>query len=285
MNHSFSKLLALCLLFVCAPVLSQNQSEVVIKTTHVAGSVYMLEGRGGNIGVSSGVDGVLVIDDQFANLSKKIKTAIKKINPAPIEFLFNTHHHGDHAGGNKNFGKDATIIAHHNVRGRIASKEDMVAEELPVITFSDDLSIHFNGEEIKAMHLPNGHTDGDIAIYFTKSNVVHMGDQFFNGGFPYIDLGSGGNAKNYAKNVKAMIDAVPLDAKIIPGHGALTNIAGLKSFYKMLNDNIAYVKGLMASGKSLQEVQAKGVLPQYKYLARDKGAEDRWLEIVYNSLK
>lgn len=284
MNRLISAVLILTCALGCASVFAQND-EVIIKTTHVAGNVYMLQGRGGNIGVSAGEDGVLVIDDQFANLSDKIKQAIKKINPAPIEFLFNTHHHGDHAGGNKNFGKEATIIAHHNVRGRISAKEDLVKEELPVITFNDNLSIHFNGEEIKAIHLPHGHTDGDIAIYFTKSNVVHMGDQFFNGGFPYIDLGSGGNAKNYAKNVKTMIDFIPDDAKVIPGHGALTDVAGLRLFYKMLNDNIAYVQGLMASGKSLQEVQEKGVLPQYKSLARDKGAADRWLEIVYNSLK
>jgi glyoxylase-like metal-dependent hydrolase (beta-lactamase superfamily II) len=155
-------------------------SGVQIKATKVAGNVYMLEGAGGNIGVSAGEDGILIVDDQFAPLADKIRVALKEINPSSLRFVLNTHYHGDHTGGNAQFGRESTIVAHDNVRRRLASEQTVLGqkipaspkEALPVVTYAQSVSIHFNGEEIKVMHLPTGHTDGDSAILFTAANVV-----------------------------------------------------------------------------------------------------------------
>jgi glyoxylase-like metal-dependent hydrolase (beta-lactamase superfamily II) len=263
----------------------QNQGDdVEIKITHVAGNIYMLQGRGGNIGVSAGEDGILVVDDQFDYLSAKIKDAIKTIHPGEIKYLFNTHHHGDHTGGNKNFGGEATIIAHHNVRKRLSADSSKTKIEFPVITFEEGVSVHFNDEEIKAVHLAAGHTDGDVAIYFTKSNVIHMGDQFFNGGLPFIDLASGGNVENYAENLLSIMKIIDEDTKIIPGHGELTDISGLRDLHTLLSANITYVKDMINKGKSLEEIQKSGVLPPYKERANNWMTEELWLKILYSSL-
>ena len=170
---------------VCSALSAQNRFDnVEIKATHVAKAVHMLEGAGGNIGVSVGEDGVLMIDDQFAPLAEKIRTAIGKISDRPIRLLLNTHHHGDHTGGNAEFGKTSTIIAHRNVRKRLAAGKNTPRSALPVVTYEKTVSLHFNGEDIEILHLPAGHTDGDSVIFFKGSKVVHMGDHFFNGRFP-----------------------------------------------------------------------------------------------------
>src|ERR1041385_3381718 len=180
-------------------------SKVEIKSTQVSGNVYMLEGSGGNIGVSVGADGILIVDDQFAPLADKIRAALKKLGEGKLKYILNTHWHGDHTGGNKEFGPEAPIIAHDNVRKRLSTeqhsdffKETTPAspkEALPVITFDQALSVHFNGEEIRAIHFPHGHTDGDSVIFFSASNVVHLGDDFFAGRFPFVDLESGGSVE------------------------------------------------------------------------------------------
>ena len=195
-----------CLLALTGmPALAQDRdfSKVEIKATKVAGNVYMLEGAGGNIGVSVGSDGLLIVDDQFAPLADKIHAALRGLSPASLKFVLNTHWHGDHTGGNAAFSAEAPIIAQENVRKRMATDQvvfgDKVPaspkEALPVITFDDKVSVHFNGEEIKAIHFPAGHTDGDSVIFFTGSNVVHMGDDFFAGRFPFVDIGSGGSVQ------------------------------------------------------------------------------------------
>src|SRR3954469_15757155 len=170
----------------------QDFSKVEIKTTHVAGNVYMLQGAGGNIGVSAGPDGLLIVDDEFLPLAPKIEAALAQINPGKLKFVLNTHFHGDHTGSNAHFGRQAPIIAHANVRKHL-SRTPTVKEALPVVTFDESLSVHFNGEETKVRQVPNGHRASDILICFTRSNVVHMGVQFFNGLFPNIDLGGGGD--------------------------------------------------------------------------------------------
>src|SRR4051812_11363117 len=226
------------------PAMAQQQdfSKVEIKAIPAAGNVYMLLGSGGNIGVSAGPDGVLIVDDQFAPLAEKIRVALKGINqginPGKLRFVLNTHFHGDHTGGNPEFGPESTIIAQENVRKRLESgsvvlgnkTEPMVAAGLPVVTYADAVSVHFNGEEIKVIHVPSSHTDGDSIIFFTKSNVVHMGDDFFNGLFPFVDLGSGGSVEGLMAAVDKVLSQVPADAKIIPGHGPLSDVAGLKTF-------------------------------------------------------
>lgn len=191
------------LLFAVLPVFAQQDfSKVQIKVQKVSGTVYMLEGAGGNIGASVGDDGIVIVDDQYLPLADKIEAALQGISNKPIKFVLNTHWHGDHTGGNPHFGEKAPIIAQENVRKRLSSGGKTMFGEtppapkvaLPIITFENSVSVHLNGEDIRAIHVPHGHTDGDSVIFFPQSNVVHMGDDFFNGGmFPFIDIASGGS--------------------------------------------------------------------------------------------
>jgi cyclase len=265
-------------------VAQTDYSKVEIKTTHVSGNIYMLEGAGGNIGVSVGPDGVLIVDDQFLPLAPKIEAALAKLHTNAPKFLLNTHWHGDHTGGNPHFGKKASIIAHTNVRKRLADKSDTPKEALPVVTFDDSLSVHFNGEEIRVIHLPPGHTDGDSVIHFTKSGVIHTGDQFFNARFPFIDLGSGGDVAGYVKNVETLLAKLPSGAKIIPGHGALATREDLVKFHQMLTETLGIVRKGIAEGKTLEQVKAVGLPEKYKDWGTGFINASRFFEITYNSL-
>jgi cyclase len=280
----FRSLTGLALLATAAQA-QQDFSQVEIKTTHVAGSVYMLEGAGGNIGVSVGDDGVLIVDSQFAPLSPKIEAAIEKLGKGRAKFLLNTHWHGDHTGGNASFGRYADIIAHANVRKRMAAAPNAAKAALPVITFADSLSLHFNGEEIRMVHLQPGHTDGDSVVVFTGSKVLHTGDQFFNGRFPFIDLGSGGDAEGYKRNVETILKLAGTEMKIIPGHGALAGAADAKGFLAMLESTQGKMKRDIAAGKTLDQIKAEGVPDQYKEWGNFFINTSRYLEITYNSLK
>ncbi len=275
-----------------AALAQRDFANVEIKTTHVAGNIYMLEGRGGNIGVSVGEDGILIVDDQFAPLADKIKAALRTLSKSDLAFVLNTHWHGDHVGSNPQFGRDATIIAHTNVRKRLAtaqklfgrSVEPLPKQGLPVITFDDSLSIHFNGEEIRAMHYPHGHTDGDIVIFFPGSNVVHVGDDFFNGMFPFVDLDHGGDVAGMAENVKAVIGRVPADVRIIPGHGPLGNVDDLKAFHRMLLETTDIVRSRMTAGKTLDQIKSEGLPDKWKSWGAGFIPTERWLETIYKSL-
>src|SRR5262245_14431624 len=190
------------------PPSQQDFSKVEVKASHVAGAVHMLTGAGGNIGVSVGPDGILIVDDQFAPLAEKIRAALKTLGEGKLRFVLNTHWHGDHTGGNVAFGPEAPVLAHTNVRKRLEEGSEKPRptppapkEALPIITFDESLSVHFNGEEIKVLHYPHGHTDGDSVIFFTKSNVVHLGDDFFAGRFPFVDLERGGGAEGRGRHV------------------------------------------------------------------------------------
>jgi glyoxylase-like metal-dependent hydrolase (beta-lactamase superfamily II) len=275
-----------CLLLAtaCATLAQRDFANVQIKATPVAGNIHMLEGSGGNIAVSTGPDGVLIVDDQFAPLAEKIAAAIEKLDQGPIKFVLNTHWHGDHTGGNAFFGKKASIVAHANVRKRLADKSDTPKEALPVVTFGDSASVHINGEEIRLIHLGPGHTDGDSIIHFTKSGVVHMGDLFFNGRFPVVDLGSGGDVAGLLKSVDAALDKIPADAKIIPGHGALGTRADLEKYRDMLVETTGLVKKAIADGKSLADVKTAGLPEKWKDWGSGFINTSRWLEISYNSL-
>jgi cyclase len=278
------------------PARSQGNdfSKVEIKSTKVAGSITMLQGAGGNIGVSAGADGVLVVDDEFLPLADKIKAAIKGISPAgKLVFLVNTHWHGDHTGGNAAFGRDLTIVAQNNVRKRLATPQEgngrateaAPKEALPVVTFEDGVTLWFNGEEIEVVHVPHGHTDGDSIIFFKGSNVVHMGDQFFNGMFPFIDVASGGDVAGYVKNVADMVARIPADAKIIPGHGPLGTLEDLKKFHTMLAKTTDIVRQEIAKGMSLEEAKKAGLPEEWKGFATGFVTTERWVESVYTGLK
>ncbi|HSR69493.1 MAG TPA: MBL fold metallo-hydrolase [Acidobacteriota bacterium] len=271
---------------------AQDFSQVEIEATHVSGSVHMLVGQGGNIGVTVGEDGIMIVDDQFAPLADKIRAALKDLNSGDLKFVLNTHWHWDHTGGNQEFGKEATIIAHHNVRKRLSTTQNVRGrvvepsppEAWPVITFDESVSIHFNGETIEVMHLPHGHTDGDSIIYFTGSKVVHMGDHFFNGFFPFVDLDSGGDVRGYAENVQQVLEMIPDDVKVIPGHGPLADKADLRRFHGMMLDTIATVEVHMADGKSLEEIKEAGLDPKWESWGKFFINEDAWIETIHASL-
>src|SRR6185369_1689088 len=263
----------------------QDFSKVEIKATHVAGNIYMLTGSGGNIGVSAGPDGILIVDDQFAPLAPKIEAALKELNPGKLKFVLNTHYHGDHTGGNAHFGRQASIIAHSNVRKRLGGKPGDSKPQLPVITFDDSLSVHFNGEEIKLVHVPPAHTDNDSIIHFTGANVIHFGDTFFSGRFPNIDLGGGGDVRGYIRNVEDALKKVPAGAKLIPGHGPLSTVKELKEFYEMLTETSVIVEKAIAAGKTLDQVKAEGLPEKWKSWTVPSLNTDRWLEILYKGMK
>ncbi len=281
---------AVFLLSSVAAVRAQGQdfSKVEIKVIPVAGKVSMLTGAGGNIGVSVGADGILIVDDQYAPLSDKIHAALKGLSDGKLKFILNTHWHGDHTGGNEKFGAEAPIFAQTNVRKRMAVDQTVFGETvpaspggaLPVVTFDDSLSIHVNGEEIQAIHFPSGHTDGDSVIFFTGSNVVHMGDEFFNGMFPFVDLGSGGSVEGLTRNVGKILDRLPADVKVIPGHGPLSDKEGLAKFHKMLVETSRVVHEQLAAGKTVEEIKAAGLPEEWKPWGQGFIKTEQWIETI-----
>lgn len=287
--------LFLSLLLASSAGLAQSSFDVVeIKSTKVAGSVYMLTGAGGNIGVSAGEDGLVVIDDQYAPLAPKIEAALKSIEDKPVRFIINTHYHGDHTGGNEYFGgKTTTIVAHENVRKRLAAgstapgneRTPAPADALPIVTFNDTLTIHLNGEDVKAVHMPHGHTDGDAVIWFTKSNVVHMGDDFFNERFPFVDTANGGSVKGMIANVEKVLSTVPDDAKIIPGHGALSDKAGLRKYADALKGTLAVVEKGVKAGKTAEQLKSEKALAQWDSWGQGFIKTDMWIDTLYAEVK
>ncbi|MGI8656935.1 MAG: MBL fold metallo-hydrolase [Pyrinomonadaceae bacterium] len=294
MKKSFSLFasLAFCFIVGGARLSAQDFDKVQIKTTKVAGNIYMLEGAGGNIGVSVGEDGILIIDDQFAPLAPKIQAALKQLSEGKLKFVLNTHFHGDHTGSNAVFGKDSTIVAQTNVRKRLNIETNVLGgtvkpspkEALPVITFDQSLSVHFNNEEIRAIHFPHGHTDGDSVIFFTNSNVVHMGDDFFAGRFPFVDLDNGGSVEGMAKNVGEIIPKLPLDVKIIPGHGPLSAIGDLKNYHRMLIETTNIVRLKMKRSRTLAQIKAEGLPEEWKIWGTGFISTEKWIETIYRSL-
>ena len=275
----------------------QDFSKVQMKVSKVAGNVYMLEGAGGNIGASVGDDGIVVVDDQYAPLAERIQAALKGITEKPVRFIINTHYHGDHTGGNAYFQKQAPIIAHDNVRKRMESgggagnggsvhfdhKPD-AREALPIITFDHDVTVHLNGEDIRALYFPAGHTDGDSIIFFPKSNVVHMGDDFVTYGFPFIDVEAGGSINGMVDGVEKVIAQVPADVKVIPGHGPVSNLDDVRAYVKMLKETRDVVQKAITEGTTLEQMKQAKLLDPWKKYSGDFIKEDAFLETLYNSL-
>lgn len=244
----------------------QDFDKVTIKTTKVAEGLYMLEGSGGNIGVSVGDDGVILIDDQYAPLTAKIQAAVTAITPKPIKFVINTHWHMDHVGGNENMtAAGAVLIAHDNVRKRMSSEQfiEMLkrkvppspAKALPVVTFANDITLHFNGEDIHVIHADPTHTDGDSIVVFPKAKVVHMGDCYMTISYPFVDVSSGGSFDGFVATSEKVVGMTDASFKIIPGHGPLSNKAELKGWHDMLVEIRAAVKKAADAGKSLEAIQ------------------------------
>jgi len=266
---SYLKKLLLVLMFTTLSLFAHSNKldSVKINTIDLNNGIYMLMGSGGNIGLSVGEDGVFMIDDQFAPLSTKIKKAISKITDKNIKFLINTHWHFDHVGGNENFAKDGVIIvSHDNVRKRMSkdgfikafNKEVKAAPKiaLPIVTFNDSISFYLNGENIEVLHLPNSHTDGDSVIFFKNANVIHTGDIFFHGFYPFIDKSSNGSIDGVIKSVEYILSKADENTKIIPGHGKLATKEDLKVYRDTLIILKERMKKLINEGKTLEEIIA-----------------------------
>jgi cyclase len=275
----------------------QDFSKVQIKVQKVAGSVYMLQGAGGNIGVSVGDDGIVVVDDQYAPMAEKIAAALKSITDKPVRFVINTHYHGDHTGGNAFFQQNSPVIAQDNVRKRLEAGgkagnggsmgfdvKPADPKTLPIITFSNDVTVHLNGEDIRALHFPSGHTDGDSVIFFPKSNVVHMGDDFVTYGFPFVDIDAGGSVRGLIDAVEKIIPQLPADVKIIPGHGPVSNVDDMKNYLTMLKETTAAVQTAMKQGKTLDQMKQEKILDNWKKWSGDFINTDTHLETIYNDL-
>ncbi|MCI0451054.1 MAG: MBL fold metallo-hydrolase [Candidatus Latescibacteria bacterium] len=272
-------------------VATQTQPDVEVKTIPVAGSVYMLEGQGGNIGACVGDDGILIIDDQYERMADAVRAALTALNPGPLKFVLNTHYHGDHVGGNEIFGNEATIIAHENVRNRVTvpqQRGERTVEPLdpagwPVVTFQDKVKVHFNGEDIQFIHLPAGHTDGDGIVFFPKSNVIHMGDLLFSGRYPRVDVEGGGSVDGYLKNLEWVMFNLPKDAKVIPGHGPLSTMDDVHAARDMIKETSEYVKKLIAGKKTLEEIKKAGLPEKFKPFDWQFITTDRWIETLYTA--
>ena len=258
-------------------------ADVEVKATAIKGSVHMLTGAGGNIGVSAGEDGVLIIDDQFAPLAEKIAAQLGELGSDKPKYVINTHYHGDHTGSNAFFHthKGATILAHENVRVRLANDEKIKPEALPTITYEDGIKIYFNGETLHVMHLAVGHTDGDSVVWFEQPNVMHTGDLFFNGRFPYIDQGAGGNVVGYMDSVKQLLTKINDETVIIPGHGDISNKQEYSAFLAMISETFDYVKALKQDGKTLDEVKAMGLDEKWADWSWNFINEEKWITTLY----
>lgn len=266
---SIRMLLAFALIAAHGPALAQqDMSAVEVSITPIRAGLHLITGRGGNIVASTGTDGTFLVDDQYAPLTDKIRAALSTVTDQPVRFVVNTHWHGDHVGGNENLGRaGAVIVAHDNVRQRMSSDQFMAAfnstvpaapaKALPVITFGESLSLHLNGDTMQVIHVPNAHTDGDAVVFFQTANVLHMGDTYFNGLYPFIDLGSGGGIHGMIAAVAECVALTNADTVIVPGHGPLGTRAELMAYGEMLagfRDRIAELK---AAGRTLEDVIAE----------------------------
>src|SRR5437660_8315795 len=289
---------------VCGQTAAAQQqpdfSKVQIKATKVSGNIYILEGQGRNLAASLGEDGIVIVDDQFAPLADKIQAALKelKITDKPVRFVINTHYHGDHTGGNEQFSNTgSTVIAQDNVRKRLASggtggnggsvkfeSKPAPKAALPIITFEHDVTVHLNGEDIRALHFPSGHTDGDSIIFFPKNNVVHMGDDFVRYGFPFIDVSSGGGVEGMIAATEKVAAELPADVRVIPGHGALSNMEDLKAFTKMLKETSAVVEKALGGRKTLDQMKQEKILAPWEKFSGGYINSDAFIETLYNSL-
>ncbi|QHJ11885.1 Hydroxyacylglutathione hydrolase [Paraglaciecola mesophila] len=265
-------------------IADERFANVKINSQAVNGSTYMLTGAGGNIGVSAGEDGILIIDDQFAPLADKIAEALRGIAEQPTKYVINTHYHGDHTGSNAYFKEvqGSTVFAHDNVRKRLKGNEGHTHSALPVVTYGQGLTFHFNDDTIIVTHLPAGHTDSDSVVYFEQANVLHAGDLFFQGRFPYIDLDGGGTVDGYISNVATVLDMIDNDTKIIPGHGELADKLAYQTTLEMMQQTANYVSARKAKGASLDLLIKEGLDERWKDWAWNFITEEKWITTLYN---
>jgi cyclase len=268
-----------------------NKQDVTVKVANISGNVYMLQGRGGNVGAIVGPEGILIVDDDYKAVSEKLSAALKELGAATPRFIFNTHWHGDHTEGNNFFGKDSIIVAHTNVRKRMMDPPVIFGQKtapyasiaLPIVTYNESMSIHFAGDEVRAVHYPNGHTDGDTIVFFTKANVVHLGDDFFVGRFPFVDIDSGGSVQGLLANLSTLLKQIPADAKLIPGHGPLATLSDLKTYRDAIDDTAKMVQDAMKDKKTVDQIKKAGLPEKYASFGAGFIKTDAWIDTVYRS--
>lgn len=276
--------IAACCLFAAGAAAAQDFSKTEIKAEKLSPTTYVLFGAGGNIGVSVGDDALFLVDDQYAPLTPKILAALKAISDKPVKFVLNTHWHGDHSGGNENMAKaGAVLVAHDNARKRMSTEQfsslfkrktdPSPKAALQHITFSSDVTFHINGDEVHGFHVPKAHTDGDTIVHFKNSNVIHMGDTFFNGWYPFIDVSGGGTPDGIIATADRVLALANDSTKIIPGHGPVCGKADLKAYRDMLTTVGDRVKALLKAGKKLEEIQAAKPSAEY---------DERWGKMFIN---
>jgi len=290
---SAAAVIAACSLFAVNHAYAQDEADATLETVEIADGIFLLVGRGGNIGVSAGDDGVLLIDDQFAYMVPKVREAVAAITNAPIKMVLNTHWHGDHTGGNEALAQtDALIVAHDNVRVRMSSKhfnaffnsttEPSPPAALPVVTFDDTVTFHVNGHTIRAEHVQPAHTDGDAIVYFENANVVHMGDTYFNGFYPFIDGSSGGSVMGMIAAVDQALERMDESTRVIPGHGPLSDRAGLIAYRDMLNTVAGRVREGIDAGESVEEVVAAKPTAEFdEQWGQGFIKPDDWVALIY----
>jgi len=265
---------------------------ISVRITKAAANVFLLDCvdgfGGGNVAASIGDDGILLVDDMYAAMGPKLLAALKTVSAGPVKIVLNTHFHGDHIQGNKNFERSAVIVAQENVRKRLIANNKESAptlDMLPTVTFADRLTINFNGEEVQMIHFPNGHTDGDSIVYFTRSKVLHLGDMFFFEMFPAVYSEGGGNIRQLVRSLDQILGNIPADAKVVPGHGRLATMEDLKNYVAMLKETISIVDANIKQGKSLDQMQKEKVLAKYDALGAG-GAQttEQYLAMLYKLL-
>jgi cyclase len=278
------------------PVSFAQEDQVEYIATTLSPTVTMIKGRGGNIAVSAGEDGVFIIDDQVEPLTDQLLASISKVSDQPIRFVINTHYHGDHVGGNETLGKaGSVIIAHDNIRQRMNSDQVSIffdettptwpQDSLPIITFNDRVTLHLNGEAVTAIHVPRGHTDGDSIVHFPDSNVIHMGDIFFNGLYPFIDLDGGGSIQGTIAAVELGIGLADDETQIIPGHGPMSDLSGMQEYLAFLISARDKVQALIDQDMSLEQaVAAKPTAEWDDILGKIWITPEQWVTFIYNSL-
>jgi glyoxylase-like metal-dependent hydrolase (beta-lactamase superfamily II) len=290
-SRALKVLLAVSCLAWLAPA---QQAPPPITLVPVAGPVYMVQGGGGNIGVVADDAGLLMIDAMFEREAGAIREAVKSLPGGDrVRLLVNTHWHSDHTDGNKAFGPGAVIIAHENVRALLAKDVSLMggqtkalpAGALPAVTFSDKLTVYAEGQAIRLVHFPHAHTDGDTVVFFDGLKVVHMGDMFFNGMFPFLDVANGGSIDSWVRDLDTILAGLPTDVKLIPGHGPLAGLAELKAFRNMLAESADFVRKQMKAGKTLEGIKATALPASLEAWARGFMKGPQWLELVYRSLE
>lgn len=267
-------------------------SKEVFKSTQLTPTLYMLEGAGGNITASIGPDGVLLVDCDFAEMSEKLLAKLKELKGSSPRFIVNTHFHYDHTGGNQVFGSTATIVAATPVRTRLMSEQILWKKThpafpqiaLPILTFSDSVTLHVNDDDVEAVHYPHGHTDGDTVVFFEKGKIASLGDLYFSGMYPIFHPEHDGNLENYLHNIELILKRVPDDARVVPGHGPLSNKKELDLYRQMIVASIATVRSAIRKGLSLEQIQKNGLPARWEPFSHGYRTTDQWLASIYDDL-